>query len=785
MFTPNKKGGGGISRVLPIATIANRSGDITNRYIPGSGVGSTSISVRRHKFNKAMPRRTGLIPQTTVPNAPIITSVTAGYTQATIFFTPPSNNGGQPITSYTVTSNPGNISVVGYSSPITVTGLTNGVGYTFTIIATNLNGNSPVSNTSQEVTPSGSLPERGTVQSVVTFFDDANLGYNTFNNTFSRMCVDSAQNVIVACHARTGTFTINKTDLNDGLTQTPILTDTFSGTTSVTSGVTYYTYNIEIIKYNSLGVPQWVSKIGGGNNYGNNVYDIVSDSNNNIYALVGHSTSIVTYYNSNGSVFGTLNNVFNYGNFIPARLCIIKYNSNGDIQWINTLTAGDNNNQFVYINNGGKLVVDSNNNIYISTQVQRAGGGSGPTSIKFYEYGSVNVSNEIQFNLKTSDSYPFNVDGQWQRGFLIKVSSNGIYDWIARMVIPGAYGEQNSGPINKNIVIDSDNNIYLCIGTIISASSPICNIYNGVSTSTNPLSTLASPYYRLDLRGNSLTPKALQYYKFAAIIKFDSNGVFQRASCVHQLHNGSSILNMDPYIGIDKLTNSLYLSMNAQGYVGTDVSGGQLNKLYINNFTSNNANAANYDIIVSNSYTMILSQPQTILAIVKYNSLLQSEAISYIDTPGGNSVTPISVDLSGNIYVTTTIKDTATTKTIYTFNSFLGSTPTFNTFANINATTTNTDGLIVCYSNDLTNVLWVSPITSSDGLNSSGILSAVDGNNNIYIGGTSSLNINATTNTINLYNYDTVTSGYVVNSSFGNVNVTDATDRVGFIIKYI
>jgi hypothetical protein len=417
-------------------------------------------------------------------------------------------------------------------------------------------------------------------------------------------------------------------------------------------------------------------------------------------------------------------------------------------------------------------------------QVQRAGGGSGSTNIKFYEYDSVNGSNEIQFNLATSDSYPFNmpyVDGQWQRGFLIKINSNCNYDWIARMVIPGAYGEQNSGPINKNIVIDTDDNIYVCIGTITTASSPICNIYSGVSASTNPLSTLTSPYYRLDLRGNSITPSAPQYYKFAAIVKFDNNGVFKRATCAHQLHNSSSTLDMNPYIGIDKTSNSLYISMNAQGFTGTNE---QLNKLYINEFDSNEANGANYDIKLTNAYNLTLSQPQTVVAVVKYNSSLEAQSMAYIDTPNGNSITPIVVDSLGNIYISTTIKNNTTTKTIYTYDSLSGSDAVFNTFGSINATTTNSDGLVVCYSGDLTNVLWVTPITSSDGLNILASINLVDSNDNVYVGGTASLDKTASSNYINLYDYNTVSGGYISNTSFGNIDVTNATDKAGFIVKY-
>ena len=89
----------------------------------------------------------------TVPGAPRKVTATAGSEQATVSFSAPDSDGGSPITSYTVTSSPGNITAVGTSSPITVTGLTNGTGYTFTVTATNAIGTGPASAPSNKVTP--------------------------------------------------------------------------------------------------------------------------------------------------------------------------------------------------------------------------------------------------------------------------------------------------------------------------------------------------------------------------------------------------------------------------------------------------------------------------------------------------------------------------------------------------------------------------------------------------------------------------------------------------------
>lgn len=94
----------------------------------------------------------------TVSDAPTIGTATAGDGQVSIAFTAPVNNGGSAITGYTVTSNPGNITAGGNgftTSPIVVTGLTNGTAYTFTVKATNGVGDSVVSVASNSATPKG------------------------------------------------------------------------------------------------------------------------------------------------------------------------------------------------------------------------------------------------------------------------------------------------------------------------------------------------------------------------------------------------------------------------------------------------------------------------------------------------------------------------------------------------------------------------------------------------------------------------------------------------------
>ena len=87
----------------------------------------------------------------TVPGIPVITNVTSGNQQATIYFTV--DDGGSTITQYTINPNIGSPLISISGSPITITGLTNGSSYTFTMTATNANGTGSASEESDAVIP--------------------------------------------------------------------------------------------------------------------------------------------------------------------------------------------------------------------------------------------------------------------------------------------------------------------------------------------------------------------------------------------------------------------------------------------------------------------------------------------------------------------------------------------------------------------------------------------------------------------------------------------------------
>jgi len=92
-----------------------------------------------------------------IPGAPTIgTAILVGSTESSITFTAPTDTGGSPITEYTVTSSPGSITNTlaedGSTRTITISGLSVGTTYTFTITATNSIGTSAASAASNSIT---------------------------------------------------------------------------------------------------------------------------------------------------------------------------------------------------------------------------------------------------------------------------------------------------------------------------------------------------------------------------------------------------------------------------------------------------------------------------------------------------------------------------------------------------------------------------------------------------------------------------------------------------------
>jgi len=277
------------------------------------------------------------------PDSPTGVSASAGDAQADVSFTAPADVGGSPVTGYVATSNDG-IGATGSSSPITVSGLSNGTAYTFRVWALNAFGYSSPSGASGSVTPAaaiglfggidqGGLGNYNSIEQITisttgnsTDFGDLSVGRNNLGS-----CSSSTRGVFV------GGSTINVMDYvtfasAGNATDFGDLNSTAAGASAASNSTRGIITDADDIRYitiattgNSVTFGNWgenrdyagmcandTRAVVAGGNSGNQTTDFVIIATTGSQASFGSISNIYTQLN-NGIVSSSTRGVFGGG----------------------------------------------------------------------------------------------------------------------------------------------------------------------------------------------------------------------------------------------------------------------------------------------------------------------------------------------------------------------------------------------------------------------------------------------------------------------------------------
>jgi hypothetical protein len=606
------------------------------------------------------------------------------------------------------------------------TGLTNGETYFTSLEASNANGWGTPANF-RNYQP-GSEPTQGPSTFTVDTF-----GSNALASWTPPAVLPDAPILWYALYGEDPYLNASFSYTANGLTQSNYYIN-------LSSMADYYNYSIyavncpgwsPVVSYpapKQRGTPEWATRISGGLSQTQTNEGIITDINNNVYAVGQYIGSLNVYsYNSapvdGGSVglsyYGTLSN--NDANSNDTYF--IKYNSSGTVQWVSRIGSLNSQNTPV-------VATDVSGNVYVS-------GTNTATYIQFNNPGSVDASKNILVTVAGNMSTLASTNDI----YLAKYNSSGTFQWAT--VIGSATNEQF-----PSICTDPFGNVY------------VGGDYDGTTTIRNA----GTPDVNLNVATTAYGTMARTGSNDSFLVKFNSNGAAQWATRLGSTGNETSVSIIGDISGNTYILNS-YNNAALSIFNSSTPSGGVITPGLFGTLPFTGATLGQAD-----------------LALVKYTS---SGTVSWATRLSSSTNTDypqyITTDTLGNVYAAAQYISLSSF-TIFNGSSTLNATSTiqittYAAMSNTNLTTPVTGDVCLVKYNPTGAVQWVTRI---GGLDSEGETTlTTDSFNNLYVAGTTNASTVAT-----IYNKNAPSGGFVNPLFYANLSNTNPSSINTFLVKY-